>query len=959
MKLLSYILAVLAIGGSVWAADDVEGFQAAAVHLQKGRYDEALEAYAELEKAEGDPANIALGSSRAYAATGQWKKATAVLESAVTKLPKSADVRADLAKVHLQRGRYAQAEKLAEAALKLDPDQALARLVLADAYVETGQIKKADDAYRWFVRYYNRVQPEAAEPLMMVARGAVQYARWHSVSQIYDFIVNTLCVDALKADENHWQAHHISGAMLLEKYNRAQALPDLQKALAVNPRSTDVLVSLAAAAFQRQEKEQAEEYALRALKVDAGHVGALRVQADIRLADGKLSDALMLLEKALETNPHDQHTLSRIAACFVLIDGWPSDERLDTLFSGLEQIDKITLKNPSRFETLVVELARRNPHPGYFLNDLASALEARRKYDVAERLYKQAIATMPQLSGPKTALGMLYMRVGKNEKAKRILDDAFKADPFHVRVSNMRKVLGVLAEYRTITTDHFVIRVDSKLDRVLGEYMAEYLEEIYPDLVKQFGFEPPQRTHFEIFNNAKGLSGHQWFSARMIGLPWIQTIGASTGVIVALASPTAAETPFNWARVLKHEFVHVITLQQTKFNIPHWFTEALAVSAEGYARPAVWNRLLLERVPSGDLRTLANLNDGFTRPKSALDWQFAYCQSRLYAQYMVEKYGAECIPKLLTAYRDGLPTERAIPKVFAVDVATFEKGYRAFLDKVVFEIQASLPAKKKSPAEIEKAYLADPDNSRNAAEYAASLLEQRNPTKARELATKSLEKNEREPVASVVMAKLALRAEDVDMANAHLEKALDRKKPHREVLALLASLKLRQEQFDEAGVLYELGRKTFTYDDQWLKGAAAVHLITGNEKQLVLVLEQLAARDADDVLVRKRLTVAKLKTADYTGAARYGREAIYIDVLDAEIHRMLAEAHRGLKQPARAVRESEVALSLKPGNDEIELDLARSLLAVGMKKAARQRIENILERRPDHAGAKALLETLN
>ena len=156
---------------------------------------------------------------------------------------------------------------------------------------------------------------------------------------------------------------------------------------------------------------------------------------------------------------------------------------------------------------------------------------------------------MPQLSTPKTALGMLYMRIGKTEEATKLLDDAFKADPFHVRVSNMRKVLKLLDGYETISTDHFVIRVDSELDKVLGQYMADYLEEIYPELTKQFGYEPPQRTHFEIYNKAKGLSAHQWFSARMVGLPWIQTIGASTGVIVALASPTAADEPFNWAKV--------------------------------------------------------------------------------------------------------------------------------------------------------------------------------------------------------------------------------------------------------------------------------------------------------------------------------------------------------------------------------------------------------------------------
>ena len=42
----------------------------------------------------------------------------------------------------------------------------------------------------------------------------------------------------------------------------------------------------------------------------------------------------------------------------------------------------------------------------------------------------------------------------------------------------------------------------------------------------------------------------------------------------------------------------MITLQQTEFNIPHWYTEALAVESEGFPRPQEWNKLLLERVPT-------------------------------------------------------------------------------------------------------------------------------------------------------------------------------------------------------------------------------------------------------------------------------------------------------------------------------------------------------------------------
>ena len=65
----------------------------------------------------------------------------------------------------------------------------------------------------------------------------------------------------------------------------------------------------------------------------------------------------------------------------------------------------------------------------------------------------------------------------------------------------------------------------------------------------------------------------------MIGLPYLETVAASTGRIVAMVSPGETQTHgnFAWARTLKHEMIHVFNLQQTGYNIPHWFTEGLAV----------------------------------------------------------------------------------------------------------------------------------------------------------------------------------------------------------------------------------------------------------------------------------------------------------------------------------------------------------------------------------------------
>ena len=119
----------------------------------------------------------------------------------------------------------------------------------------------------------------------------------------------------------------------------------------------------------------------------------------------------------------------------------------------------------------------------------------------------------------------------------------------------------------------------------------------------------------------------------------------------------------------------MITLQQTEFNIPHWYTEALAVESEGFPRPQEWNRLLLERVPKrSKLLNLDTINLGFIRPNEADDRQLAYCQAQLYARYMLKRFGQDALIKMLMAYRRGLTTDRAIDDCFQSHQGRFREG---------------------------------------------------------------------------------------------------------------------------------------------------------------------------------------------------------------------------------------------------------------------------------------------
>src|SRR6185312_2913648 len=316
-----------------------------------------------------------------------------------------------------------------------------------------------------------------------------------------------------------------------------------------------------------------------------------------------------------------------------------------------------------------------NPHPAAFYAALGERLADRRKYHSAERAFLLAAAADPRRADAPIGLGMLYMQVGRETEAKSLFDTAFAADPCNGRANNMIEVLRHMAAYAPVESKHYSVLVDPTQDQLLGRYMSRYLESIYATLTSRFGYVPPGKTKIEI------MKDHQWFSGRTIGLPFVPTVGACTGRVVALASPKATRIPFNWARVLTHEVVHVITLQQTEFNIPHWYTEALAVESEGFPRPQEWNKMLVERVPARKLLNLDTINLGFIRPREPDDRQMAYCQAQLYARYMLKRFGSDALIKMLEAYRRGLTTDRAIDACFHVEKAEFEKEYLSYLDE--------------------------------------------------------------------------------------------------------------------------------------------------------------------------------------------------------------------------------------------------------------------------------------
>ncbi|HWB12135.1 MAG TPA: tetratricopeptide repeat protein [Pirellulales bacterium] len=651
--------------GRLAADEPAEGLAAARRLYLTGKYSEAAEAYQMLAAAE--PVAAAVGQARCYLSRGQDDKAEGVLSEAPDGHAEIHELRAELA---FQRGDDEAARREVAAALELAADSLGARWWQAELFRVCGQLDKAEAGYKWFVDYYNGHQEFSSEDLRCVGLAAAQFARWRRLSGQFSFLVNELYPDLLKIEADYWPARYEAGLLFLEKYNQPEALRELKAALAINPDAAEVHAALAALALHDYQLEEARRHVERALEINPRLLAARQLQADTLLANFQTAEAIEVLEGALKLNPHDEETLGRLAAAYAVADGISEEGNA-----------------PERLAKIAAEVDRRNPHAGTFYYTLGAALDLSRRFPAAARYYRQALERMPQLTGPRGALGLMYLRLGNEAEAKRLLDESFDVDPFNVRVANSLKVLQVLDDYAVLETPHFVLRFDRGQDELLARYAGRYLEEeVYPRLVKQFGFEPREKSLFEFFSRARGSDAHTWFSARMVGLPYVSTVGACAGKVVALTSPREMRKKFNWARVLKHEFVHVLNLQQTNFNVPHWFTEALAVEVEGHPRPPEWNALLVERVPKGELFNLDTLNLGFVRPASSAEWQLAYCQSQLYAQYMLKAYGDDALAKMLAAYGDNLDTRSALRRSFGVDQAVFEEQHLAWLRNLVAEL---------------------------------------------------------------------------------------------------------------------------------------------------------------------------------------------------------------------------------------------------------------------------------
>lgn len=500
-------------------------------------------------------------------------------------------------------------------------------------------------------------------------------------------VIDALGRGRLALDRLHWPSLLVEGTLLAEKHHPELAVPALVQAMELGPKASDIWYQAGLLALDRFAFEDAERAVKLLRRVRPGHPLAEILAARMALERRDPERAEALLDPLLKREPGMPEALALRAAAAA------SRYNLEEARSWLARLEAIMPGNALGPATV-----------GRFLGDA-------RQYESAASFLEEAIGRAPAWSTPRISLGLLETQTGRDDRARRVLREANELDPFNKRAQNSLTLLDEIAGYTVFEGRHFVVRCKPGADEMIARMMPAALDAMHETVAKRFRHEPAERTIIDL------LPDHASFAVRITGMPQIHTIAACTGPLIAIEVPKEGPRNrhfglFDWLKVLRHEYTHTVTLSQTRNRIPHWLTEAAAVSMEGTPRDWPTCQMLARELQEGTLFDLDSINWGFVRPRRPQDRHLAYAQGHWMVEFMNRRFGEDALVRLLEIYRTGKTEEQSMSEALGVSREAF---YRAFLEWAKDDVRAwglaatpSLPelvmAERNSDPELREAY---------------------------------------------------------------------------------------------------------------------------------------------------------------------------------------------------------------------------------------------------------------
>ena len=661
-----------------------------------------------------------------------------------------------------------------------------------------------------------------------------------------------------------------SGQLALDKHDFTLAANTFRAGLKKFPGDPDMQAGLAQA-FETGDRAEMLKALEAALAVNPRHIQSLLLMADHLIDAEKYDEAEAQLSRVLEVNPWRPEALAYRAVLAHL---------------------RNDLAGEQQYRTKALKHWATNPQVDYLIG-----LKLAQKYLFEEgaAAQRRALILAPDYVPSRRQLAEDLLRLGQDEEGWKLALDAHARDEYDVTTYNLSMLHDQMAKFRTLTNADFIVHMSALEAQLYGDRVLNLLARAKASLCKKYGVELKRPTIVEIFPEQKD------FAVRTFGMPGNPGyLGVCFGSVITANSPASqAPNPANWEDVLWHEFCHVVTLNSTKNRMPRWLSEGISVYEERQADPTWGERMDLgyrETILHGDLTPLEGLSGAFLQPKNSESLQFAYFESSLVVEFLVQRFGFETLQKILLDLRDGQEINQAIAGR-TVPLAELEKQFAAF---------ARAKAESLAPGvDLEKPPAEDAAGTNRLAWEAAH--------------------------ANNYILRFRKAAELIEA------KRWADAKPILDSLAASYAGEQRAE------------------NPLWLKAVAERNLSDTNAEWATL--EKLASQESDFVDLDLRLIELAAARKNWPAETKYAERLLQVNPLVSAPYRALAEAGLGSSRGDQAIEAYRKLLLLDPPDPgEMHFQLARLLHARGgAETEAKRHVLQALEEAPRYREAQKLL----
>ncbi len=623
------------------------------------------------------------------------------------------------------------------------------------------------------------------------------------------------------------EAYAAMGDLALEKHDYALAAKQYQQGLKKFPGRSDLHFGLARA-FMPSDPEESARHIQAVLEKNTNHTAALLFLVEQHIDYEHYDQAQAGIDQVLAVNAN--HPIA-----------WAYQYVIDDLRNDSSAGEASLANARKKWEN--------NPAVDYAI---AKKLSRKRRFTESVKHLERAAENDPSFLPARALLAQDLLRLGREDEAWPMIEGLQELDSYNVILYNLLRLSDRLKGYRTLTNEHFIVRMENREANILGAEALAFLEEAYQVLNHKYGLRLDQPVLVEFFRE------QQDFAVRTLGVPGgMGLLGACFGSLITMNSPgSLGALENNWKAVLWHEYCHVVTLTATGNRMPRWLSEGISVYEEWERNPGWGQRLTptYRRMVLQDeqLYPISELSSAFLKPKSEIHFMFAYYESALVVKYIVDTYGFDALRRILRDLEAGVPINPALASN-TKPIHLLDDDFACYMYDYAGEHGADLSWETPPSALVETWKLADfqdwlteyPDNFYGLYEVAVAAVE----------------------------------AGDFSQAEKMLKRIRD-----------------AYPDYVDGGNVYELLARVYRETDQPLKE--------------IEVLETVAQRNAGALPAFQRLLDLHIAAENWSAVAANARRVTDIDPYQLAPYRSLARAAKALNDPRQAIYAYERMLEL-------------------------------------------------